>query len=122
MDRPPPSPSLKERERGTLEQLMVTPVSPLAVVVGKIIPYLVLAYVELVIVLTLMMLLSSVYLFALLSFGLLISSRAKSQMEAMQPWGSCCRRCSSPGTSPDRIAAPGAPEDRVLGVAIIEDG
>jgi len=90
---------VKERERGTLEQLMVTPVSPLAVVVGKIIPYLVLAYVELVIVLTLMrvifrvpilgsvtllLLLSSVYLFALLSFGLLISSRAKSQMEAMQ--------------------------------------
>jgi ABC-2 type transport system permease protein len=90
---------VKERERGTLEQLMVTPVSPLAVVVGKIIPYLALAYVELVIVLTLMrvifrvpilgsvallMLLSSVYLFALLSFGLLISSRAKSQMEAMQ--------------------------------------
>ena len=90
---------VKERERGTLEQLMVTPVSPLAVVVGKIVPYLILAYVELVIVLvlmrvmfrvpihgsvTLLMLLSSVYLFALLSFGLLISSRAKSQMEAMQ--------------------------------------
>jgi len=33
---------------------------------------------------TLLMALSSVYLFALLSFGLLISSRAKSQMEAMQ--------------------------------------
>ncbi|MCU1350347.1 MAG: ybhR 2 [Acidobacteria bacterium] len=90
---------VKERERGTLEQLMVTPVSPLAVVVGKIVPYLILAYVELVIVLvlmvvmfrvpihgsvTLLMGLSSVYLFALLSFGLLISSRAKTQMEAMQ--------------------------------------
>ena len=90
---------VKERERGTLEQLMVTPVSPLAVVVGKIIPYLVLAYVELVIILILMRFLfrvpingdplllaglSSVYIFALLSFGLLISSRATSQMEAMQ--------------------------------------
>ena len=90
---------VKERERGTLEQLMVTPVSPLAVVVGKIIPYLILAYVELVIILLLMRFLfrvpingnpmllaalSSVYIFALLSFGLLISSRAKSQMEAMQ--------------------------------------
>ncbi|HET7434822.1 MAG TPA: ABC transporter permease [Thermoanaerobaculia bacterium] len=90
---------VKERERGTLEQLMVTPVSPLAVVVGKILPYLGLAYVELVIVLilmrwlfrvpilgslTLLLILSSVYLLALLSFGLLISSRAKSQMEAMQ--------------------------------------
>ena len=90
---------VKERERGTLEQLMVTPVSPLAVVVGKILPYLGLAYVELVIILVLMrvmfrvpiygslsllMMLSSVYLLALLSFGLLISSQAKTQMEAMQ--------------------------------------
>ena len=90
---------VKERERGTLEQLMVTPVSPLAVVLGKILPYLGVAYVTLVLVLVLMrfmfgvpiygsvvllLVLSSVYLMALLSFGLLISSRAKSQMEAMQ--------------------------------------
>src|SRR5207248_225938 len=90
---------VKERERGTLEQLMVTPVSPLAVVLGKILPYLFLAYVELVIILTLMRVvfrvpvngslslllgLSSVYLLALLSFGLLISSRVQTQMEAMQ--------------------------------------
>jgi ABC-2 type transport system permease protein len=90
---------VKERERGTLEQLMVTPVSPIAVVLGKILPYLLLAYVELVIVLVLMNLvfrvpingsvlllitLSSVYLLALLSFGILISSRATTQMEAMQ--------------------------------------
>ncbi len=90
---------VKERERGTLEQLMVTPVSPLAVVLGKILPYLGLAYVELLIVLFLMvalfrvpifgslfllLTLSAVYLLALLSFGLLISSQAKSQMEAMQ--------------------------------------
>jgi len=90
---------VKERERGTLEQLMVTPVSPVGVVLGKILPYLGLAYVELVIVLVLMTTLfhvpihgsvllllglSSVYLLALLSFGILISARAKSQMEAMQ--------------------------------------
>ena len=90
---------VKERERGTLEQLMVTPVSPLAVVLGKILPYMGLAYGTLVIVLllmrflfrvpfngsvTLLLALSSVYLLALLSFGLLISSRAGSQMEAMQ--------------------------------------
>jgi ABC-2 type transport system permease protein len=90
---------VKERERGTLEQLMVTPVSPLAVVLGKILPYLGLAFVELLIVLILMrwmfqvpihgslvllLVLSTVYLLALLSFGLLISSRAKTQMEAMQ--------------------------------------
>ena len=90
---------VKERERGTLEQLMVTPVSPLAVVLGKILPYLGVAYATLIVVLVLMrfmfrvpfngsvsllLVLSSVYLLALLSFGLLISSRAHSQMEAMQ--------------------------------------
>ena len=90
---------VKERERGTLEQLMVTPVSPLAVVVGKLLPYLMLAYAQLVVIvilmnvlfrvpihgsLTLLMLLSPVYLLSLLSVGLLVSSQAKTQMEAMQ--------------------------------------
>ena len=90
---------VKERERGTLEQLMVTPVSPLAVVLGKILPYMGVAYTTLILVLLLMrflfqvpfngsvvllLALSSIYLIALLSFGLLISSRAGSQMEAMQ--------------------------------------
>src|SRR5688572_28298403 len=90
---------VKERERGTLEQLMVTPVSPLAVILGKILPYLGVAYVTLMIFLvlmrflfrvpfngsvTLLVLLSSVYLLALMSFGLLISSRAGSQVEAIQ--------------------------------------
>ena len=90
---------VKERERGTLEQLMVTPVSPIAVVVGKILPYLGVAYSTLMIILLLMnvlfdvpihgsvallLLLSSVYLTALLSLGLLISSRAQTQVEAIQ--------------------------------------
>jgi len=90
---------VKERERGTLEQLMVTPVSPLAVVTGKLLPYLGLAYVQLLMILflmrflfrvpihgslTLLLLLAPVYLLSLLSVGLLVSSRAKTQMEAMQ--------------------------------------
>ncbi len=90
---------VKERERGTLEQLMVTPVSPLAVVIGKLLPYLGLAYVQLLMILflmrvlflvpihgslTLLLILSPVYLLSLLSVGLLVSSRAKTQMEAMQ--------------------------------------
>ena len=45
---------VKERERGTLEQLMVTPVSPLAVVTGKLLPYLGLAYLQLLLILFLM--------------------------------------------------------------------
>ncbi|MEO6259236.1 MAG: ABC transporter permease [Thermoanaerobaculia bacterium] len=90
---------VKERERGTLEQLMVTPVSPLAVVVGKLLPYLGLAYIQLILIVflmnvlvrvpihgsaTLLMLLSPIYLMSLLSVGLLVSSRATTQMEAMQ--------------------------------------
>jgi len=90
---------VKERERGTLEQLMVTPVSPLAVVIGKLLPYLMLAYIQLILItllmrfgfqvpihgsVTLLMSLAPVYLLALLSVGLIASSRAKSQMEAMQ--------------------------------------
>jgi ABC-type multidrug transport system permease subunit len=78
---------------------MVTPASPLAVVLGKILPYLVLSFAQLLFVLFLMRVvfrvpvhgsvwlllgLSAVYLFALLSLGLLVSSRAKTQMEATQ--------------------------------------
>jgi ABC-2 type transport system permease protein len=90
---------VRERERGTLEQLMVTPVSPLAVVLGKLVPYLVLALFQLQIIFAIMVwafrvpihgslwllqALSMVYLFALLALGLMISTRAKTQAEAIQ--------------------------------------
>ncbi len=90
---------VRERERGTLEQLMVTPVSPLGVVAGKLVPYLGLAYLQLGIILVIMtqafkvpihgslpllVVLSFVYLLALLSLGMLVSSRAHTQAEAIQ--------------------------------------
>jgi ABC-2 type transport system permease protein len=90
---------VRERERGTLEQLMVTPASPIGVILGKLLPYLVLGFAQLLLILALMtfvfrvpihgniallLALSFVYLFALLSLGLLVSSRAKTQMEATQ--------------------------------------
>ena len=90
---------VKERERGTLEQLMVTPASPGAVVIGKLLPYLGLGFLQLLIVLPIMVAafrvpihgsvplllgLSLVYLLALLAMGLLISSRSDTQMEAIQ--------------------------------------
>jgi drug efflux transport system permease protein len=90
---------VRERERGTLEQLMVTPASPVAVVLGKLLPYLALGFVQLLLVLFLMTAvfrvpihgsillllgLSLIYLFSLLALGLLISSRANTQMEAIQ--------------------------------------
>lgn len=90
---------VKERERGTLEQLMVTPVSPVAVVLGKLLPYLGVGLVQLVAILVLMttlfrvpingsplllLALAVVYLFSLLAAGLLVSSRSATQMEAVQ--------------------------------------
>jgi ABC-2 type transport system permease protein len=115
---------VRERERGTLEQLMVTPASPIAVMLGKLLPYLVLAFIQLLFVLFLMVVvfrvpihgslplllaLATIYIFALLSLGLLVSSRARTQMEAIQGAQafllprSCCpvtfsrsRRCPGP--------------------------
>jgi ABC-2 type transport system permease protein len=90
---------VRERERGTLEQLMVTPASPVAVVFGKLLPYLALAFAQLLLVLFLMrwvfrvpihgsigllLGLSFIYLFSLLALGLLVSSRARTQTEAIQ--------------------------------------
>ena len=90
---------VRERERGTLEQLMVTPASPVAVVLAKLLPYLLLGFVQLLLVLVLMVFvfgvpihgnvflllaLSVIYLFSLLALGLLVSSRANTQMEAIQ--------------------------------------
>lgn len=90
---------VRERERGTLEQLMVTPVSPVGVVLGKLLPYLVLGFVQLIGILAIMtgifrvpihgnvfllLALSIVYLFALLSIALVVSASSKTQMEAIQ--------------------------------------
>jgi len=90
---------VREREKGTMEQLMVTPVDPLALMLGKVAPYLVLGLGETALILAIMSWgfsvpiqgsllflfgIMIVYLAALLSFGLFISTRAKTEMEAMQ--------------------------------------
>ncbi|HEX5132654.1 MAG TPA: ABC transporter permease [Candidatus Krumholzibacteria bacterium] len=90
---------VRERERGTLEQLMVTPVSSTQLIIGKLMPYLVLAFIQLVLVLAfmntlfrvpihgsvlLLAALSLLYLVSLLSLGLMISARASTQIEATQ--------------------------------------
>ena len=116
---------VKERERGTLEQLMVTPVSPLAVVVGKLLPYLGLAYIQLILIVLLMrflfavpihgsvpllMGLAPIYLLALLSVGLIASARAKSQMEAMQRDGGHAAVGAAVGLRFSAVVASGASE------------
>lgn len=90
---------VREKERGTLEQLFVTPVRPFGLLLGKLLPYLCIGFFELCLILTcmrfiflvpihgnvfLLALLSLPYLFAALSLGILISSKANSQAEAMQ--------------------------------------
>ncbi len=90
---------VRERERGTLEQLTMTPVAPLGLMVGKMIPYGVLAFGELCLILTIMrlvfqvpihgsvlvlLLMSLPFLLTVLGIGLLISTRARTQAEAFQ--------------------------------------
>ncbi len=90
---------VREKERGTLEQLFVTPVRPFGLLLGKLLPYLGVGFFELCLILTCMRFLFQVpihgsvlllaflslpYLFAALSLGILISSKAASQAEAMQ--------------------------------------
>jgi ABC-2 type transport system permease protein len=90
---------VREREKGTMEQLMVTPVDPLGLMLGKVAPYLVLGLGETALILTIMRWafdvpiqgsliflfgIMIVYLAALLAFGLFISVRARTEMEAMQ--------------------------------------
>jgi len=90
---------VRERERGTLEQLSMTPVAPLGLMVGKMIPYGALAFLELCGILTVMrvifqvpihgnvfvlLLMSLPFLLTVLGLGLLISTRARSQAEAFE--------------------------------------
>ena len=90
---------VREREQGTMEQLLVTPIHPVGLVLGKLAPYLVIGMVEMALILLLMrwgfgvpirgsllllFLVAIVYLFALLALGLTISMRAQTQMQAQQ--------------------------------------
>lgn len=90
---------VREREKGTLEQLFMTPVRPLGLMIGKVVPYAVLSFGELCVVLLLMrwafgvpihgnvlllLALAVPFILAMLGFGLLISTRANSQQEAIQ--------------------------------------
>jgi ABC-2 type transport system permease protein len=90
---------VREREHGTLEQLTMTPVAPLGLMVGKMIPYGVLGFVELCAILAVMrivfqvpvhgsaillLLMSLPYILTLLGIGLVISTKARTQAEAFQ--------------------------------------
>jgi ABC-2 type transport system permease protein len=90
---------VRERERGTLEQLLVSPLSRGGLMLGKIVPYLCIAMAMAAILFAILrwiffvpiqgslislFVATLLYVFALLSLGLLISTKAKTQMEAFQ--------------------------------------
>jgi len=89
----------RERERGTMENLLATPVRPLEVMIGKILPYMLIGYMQVLIVYTAARLIFHVPMFgsfallsaailvfmlALLSVGFTFSTLAQSQIQSMQ--------------------------------------
>lgn len=89
---------VRERERGTIEQLIVTPIRPWELIVGKLSPYVLLAFFDMLEILVvgalwfhvpirgslgLLLVLSSLFLVGSLGIGLLMSTIAKTQQEAM---------------------------------------
>jgi len=90
---------VREREQGTMEQLLVTPVDPLGLMLGKVAPYLFVALADTAMILglmrfafgvpirgslTLLFAIMVLYLSALLALGLYISTTATTQQEAQQ--------------------------------------
>lgn len=89
---------VKEKERGTMEVLLVSPIRPLMIIIAKAVPYLVLAFVILCTILFIskylllvpisgslfwIFLVSCIYIIVALSLGLLISTVAKTQLVAL---------------------------------------
>jgi ABC-2 type transport system permease protein len=90
---------VRERERGTLEQLLVSPLSRWGLMLGKLIPYLCVGMVMAILLFAIMrfiffvpiagsvialLLATFVYVFALLSLGLFVGTIAENQMQALQ--------------------------------------
>jgi ABC-2 type transport system permease protein len=89
---------VRERERGTLEQLMVSPTRPSELIVGKLVPIVFIAYLELAAMLIIVMrvfhipirgslalylVLMSIYMLAEMGIGILISTIARNQAQAL---------------------------------------
>lgn len=88
----------REKETGTMEQMLVSPVRPHQIVLGKVLPYMSLAFADATLILLvglvvfgvpfrgsvlLLLLLTTLYVFAALSLGLMISTLARTQQVAM---------------------------------------
>ena len=89
---------VREKERGTMEVLLVSPIRPLMIIIAKAVPYLVLAFAILITILLMarfvldvplqgslvwIFVVSTIYILLALSLGLLISNIATSQLMAL---------------------------------------
>lgn len=89
---------VREKERGTMEVLLVSPIRPLMIIIAKAVPYLLQAFLILIIILVMaatvldvplqgsigwIVLVSLVYILLALSLGLLISNIAQTQFVAL---------------------------------------
>lgn len=90
---------VRERERGNLELLITTPISPLELMIGKLVPYVFVGLIQITIILGLgrlvfnvafngeiipLVVITLAFIGACLTLGLLISTFAETQMQAMQ--------------------------------------
>jgi ABC-2 type transport system permease protein len=90
---------VRERERGTLEQLVVTPVKPWELMVGKILPYVAIAFANILFASALgrfwfgvefagsfglLLVMAALFLLSSLGLGLLVSTVSQTQTQAMQ--------------------------------------
>jgi drug efflux transport system permease protein len=89
---------VREKEIGTMEQIMVTPIRPVEFILGKTVPFALISFVDLVLVtfvgvawfqipvrgsFTLLVFATSVYLLSMLGIGLLISTVSQTQQQAL---------------------------------------
>jgi ABC-2 type transport system permease protein len=89
----------RERERGTMENLLSMPTRPLEVLIGKIIPYIVVGYIQVGLILlaarfifdvpmvgslALLLIVALIFIAANLAMGITFSTVAKNQLQAMQ--------------------------------------
>lgn len=89
----------RERERGTMENLLSTPAHPAEVMIGKIVPYIVVGYIQVLLIMLvagflfqvpilgnpiLLLAVALVFIAANLSVGITFSTLAKNQLQAMQ--------------------------------------
>lgn len=89
---------VREREKGTLEQLLVSPIKPYQLILGKVLPFMVIGFIDVLIVLTvgilwfkvpikgsipLLLFLSILFLSNTLGMGILISTISRTQQQAL---------------------------------------